>query len=49
MFGDDSHHVDHVAANLEMGRAYLLAYGVRAIGSLCRAADGSLERREIPL
>lgn len=48
-FSDDSHHVDHVAANLEKARAYLLAYRVRTIGSLGRASDGSLERREIPL
>jgi len=48
-FSDDSHHVDHVAADLEKARAYLLAYRVRTIGSLGRAADGSIERREIPL
>jgi histidinol-phosphatase (PHP family) len=48
-FSDDSHHVDHVAADLEKARAYLLAYGVRSIGSLGRASDGGLERRDIPL
>jgi histidinol-phosphatase (PHP family) len=48
-FSDDSHHVDHVAANLEMARAYLLAFKVSTIGSLGRAGDGSIERREIPL
>ena len=48
-FSDDSHDVDHVAANLEKARAYLLAYKVRTIGSLGRASDGSIERREIPL
>ncbi|MDA0351692.1 MAG: histidinol-phosphatase [Chloroflexi bacterium] len=48
-FSDDSHHVDHVAADLEKARAYLLAYRVRTIGSLGRATDGLIERREIPL
>ena len=48
-FSDDSHHVDHVAANLERARAYLLAYGVRSIGALGRAAGGSVELREIAL
>jgi histidinol-phosphatase (PHP family) len=48
-FSDDSHHVDHVAANLEKARAYLLAYEVRSIGSIGRASDGGIERREIPL
>ena len=48
-FSDDSHHIDHVAANLEQARAYLLAFKVGTIGSLGRASDGSIERREIPL
>jgi len=48
-FSDDSHHVDHVAADLERARAYLLAFKVTSIGSLGRASDGRLERREIPL
>ena len=47
--GDDSHHVDHVAADLEKARAYLLAYKVRSIGTMGRASDGSIERREIAL
>ena len=48
-FSDDSHHVDHVGADLERTRAYLLAAKVRSIGSLGRASDGGLERREIAL
>ncbi len=48
-FSDDSHHVDHVGADLERARAYLLAFKVQEIGSLGRAPDGSIERRSIPL
>jgi len=47
-FGDDSHHVDHVAANLERARAYLLAYGVRNISTLTREA-GAVVRAEVAL
>lgn len=47
-FGDDSHHIDHVAANLERARAYLLAYGVHHIGTLTRDA-GAVVRAEIGL
>lgn len=47
-FGDDSHHVDHVAANLERARAYLLAYGVHSIGTLMREA-GAVVRAEVAL
>jgi histidinol-phosphatase (PHP family) len=48
-FSDDSHEVAHVGANLERARAYLLGCGVRTIGALGRASEGSIERREIPL
>ena len=47
-FGDDSHHVDHVAANLELAREYLLVHGVRAIVTLTRKA-GSVTRNEVAL
>lgn len=47
-FGDDSHHVDHVAANLERAREYLLAHHVDSVGTLRREA-GSVIRTEVPL
>ena len=49
-FGDDSHHVDHVAAGIEQARAHLLAQGVRTIGSLQRGSvGGAIVREQIPL
>lgn len=47
-FGDDSHHVDHVAANLDRARDYLLAHNVNSIGTLTRQA-GAVVRAEIGL
>jgi histidinol-phosphatase (PHP family) len=47
-FGDDSHHIDHVAANLDRARDYLLAHNVNSIGTLRREA-GSVIRAEIAL
>lgn len=48
-FSDDSHHVDHVGSGLDRAREFLLANGVRAIGSLGRDPDGAVVRRTIPL
>jgi histidinol-phosphatase (PHP family) len=48
-FSDDSHDVSQVGANLELARTYLLESGVRSIGALGRASDGSIVRREIAL
>ena len=48
-FSDDSHQAAQVGSHLETARAYLQGCGVRSIGALGRAADGSIERREIGL
>lgn len=42
-FGDDSHHIDHVAANLERAREYLLAHHVNSIGTLRREAGSVIQ------
>ena len=47
-FGDDSHSVDHVGANIEEGRRYLLEHGIETITTLTRE-NGTTMKKIVPL